>query len=102
MMIGELINDARAKAMAYGATVVGIIAGLSDALLASPDGLAGGFGSLWATSGTLFSALSVSASTLGGSIAWIPEGALANLAVAVGIIYVMRLIAKMVAKARGD
>lgn len=96
----NLLKSARARLYAVWGTAVAVVLGLVDTLLMGLDLFAGVGEVIWAVSGTLFSALSISAFTLGEQIPALPTELLSQLAIFVGLIYVARLLVKIGQKIR--
>lgn len=84
-MVGKYLKTVRARVMAAITVITGLLAGGFDIIA--------NFGEvIWMSAGSLFSALSISAFTLGDAVAWLPADLLSQLALFIGVVYVMKLL----------
>jgi hypothetical protein len=83
-----MTNEIKKKAVAKATAVVAVL----GSVLHFPAGM---LDAVWASLGTLFPALSISAFTLGSELpAWVPVSTLETVALAAGALYVAKLLYK--------
>lgn len=91
-MIGNIFDDVRKLAVAVFTTIVAAVMGLVDILVNFLDVFVGLGDVIWASAGSLFSAASISAYTLGDAVDWIPAELLSQVAIALAVVYVAKML----------